>query len=736
MICVYDPLASSFEGNGAAVLTPTSAKTLQVAGGEYTFSMTHPMDPWEKWEKLVEEAVVRLPVPKEEIDNAFSGYAADIYKVTVDGAALREGPSEPEAITYATWDATAVYQVGNKCSYGGRNYRCVYFDATSGQTQVPPPNSSWWTEIPHTTSGAAELIKLKLGTELYLVEDVDSTWYKMSTYYGVVGYIKKTQVTFDRHVDPSEITGHTITEQLFRIKEVNIDRKNRRVDVRGVHVSNDMKGTIVKDVTLNQASPAMAVGKIMEGLVTEYRGTVATNLTASGLGTITKNYKGKNGIYCLLDQDSGIVPTFGAKLTRDNWDIFVMEKTETDRGYQIRYAKNANGINWKKKTDGLITRVMPVAKDESGGDLYLPEVYVDSADINNYPVVYMEPLKVSGQVGKAKSDSDETVWTEADLLAEMRTKAGERFSVDLVDQVNHEITVQLEQLEKTAEFKWMKDLLRVLLYDKVLVADPEIGLSVSLFVSELEYDCIAEKISGLKLTNTLYKVNRSVTGYNVVNGSIGAEKLKEGVAQEIIQEAVDKSQDFANPYVVQTHVNTKDQDGYVLKGDGQNKKVWGTDDQGNPGWRESGNIEIVDNLTSHATDKALSANQGRVLNAKFDDYVKIEDIIDNLTSSATNKPLSAKQGKTLKTALDTLASLVKCANWLPSNGYNPLTSDSGFFCYGINPNLVMAQGYPPNFNGYGFVFGCAGSAYQVLFYGTVFGDLALYATNTNTWRIF
>lgn len=54
--------------------------------------------------------------------------------------------------------------------------------------------------------------------------------------------------------------------------------------------------------------------------------------------------------------------------------------------------------------------------------------------------------------------------------------------------------------------------------------------------------------------------------------------------------------------------------------------------------------DIVNSLTSTATNKPLSANQGKVLN---DGKINISDIVNNLTSSATNKPLSAAQGKAI-----------------------------------------------------------------------------------------
>ena len=65
--------------------------------------------------------------------------------------------------------------------------------------------------------------------------------------------------------------------------------------------------------------------------------------------------------------------------------------------------------------------------------------------------------------------------------------------------------------------------------------------------------------------------------------------------------------------------------------------------------------DVVDNLTSTATDKPLSAAQGKALNEAIAqstaDVIRTGDVVDNLTSTATDKPLSAAQGKALNEAI-------------------------------------------------------------------------------------
>ena len=546
MICVYDIGNENYTGNGDAVLVPAEAKLKIIAGGNYDLTMTHPMDPDGKWKHLVAGAVLRVPVPEEEIENAFAGLEADVYKVTT-ATDLREGPTEPSTITYPAWSISADYAVGDKVSHNNKNYECTYYDETSAWAHIAPGVCNWWREITRTTPGAAVLVSLPVDSELYFVEDVDSSWYKMSTYYGIVGYVKKDKVTYDRHLTPSETKPRFITDQLLRITNATVDTKGKAVSVTAQHVSYDLNGVIIKDISIAVASPGMALARIVDGFMIPYKGTIATNLSSDGHGTYTNDIKGKSGMYALLDPDKGIVSTFSAAFRRDNWDLFVMEKTDTDKGFQLRRQKNLLGVNWTRKSDSLINRVVPVAKHEGGEDLYLPEVWVDSPRISEYPVIRMEMLTVKGEVGKDKGTGDGSVWTEEELQDEMREKATERFTVDKVDQVITEVTVDFEMLGATEEYPEMRALESVLLYDKVTVIDESIGLDTQLTVTELEWDALKKKVTAIKISNAEDRGGRSVTGYNVQAKSIGNDKLSDEVVNGIMKQVQDIIPEYADP---------------------------------------------------------------------------------------------------------------------------------------------------------------------------------------------
>ena len=566
MINVYDIGNEAFEKNGDVVLEPKSGTVRQIAGGSYELNMEVAKDPEGKWMHLQKEAVVKAPVPKETITTAFTGLAADVY-VTTEAAALRSGPSEPTTITYPTWSISADYSVGAKVTWNNKNWQCNYYDETSPYAHVAPGSSPWWVEIRRTNPGSPALVNMASGTELYYVSGPDDGWYLMCTTYGLEGYIKSTQVQYSRHMEPGEIQPRVITTQLFRIKTVNTNSENHTVTVNARHVSYDLNGNLMEDISIVRTGPAQALAYIQQAFMIPYRGIIATDMITNADKDYTAEISGKNGMYALLDPDKGVVSCFDAEFRRDNWDLFVMAKTETDRGFRVRYGNNMKGITWKDSSEPLILRIVPVAKDEDGSNLYLDNngvKWIDSEDINSWPVIYMERLKVNGQVGKDDGSETDTKWTVQTLRAEMEKQARARFEVDKCDKGLEEITVDFEMLGDTVEYAWLKDLQSILLYDTVIAINERTGISVSVTVSELEYDIVKKKVTGAKMTNVKHYGVKNVNGFMVLDNTITGEKLTDEAGEALMDEAVDKAAEYTNERSTQA-VNTAKNytDGYV-----------------------------------------------------------------------------------------------------------------------------------------------------------------------------
>ena len=563
MISVYDKGNQNYDRNGNVILFPKSGTVRMAAGGNYELQMVCPMDAEGRYKHLIREAVVKAPVPKETIETAYSGMDVDVY-VTSQAAALRSGKNEPSIINYSAWTAQPYppYTAGTKVTYINQNYQCTQYDPTDYLSTVPPgPNHPWWTEIARTTAGDPVLVNLKSGTDLYYVSGPDSNgWYTMCTTYGLEGYIKGTYITYSRHLTPAETQPRVIKDQLFRIKTVNRDKNNRTVTVNAKHISYDLNGVMIKNAKIVRKPPAEALAWIEQAFMMNYRGTIATNMPTSADATYSAEISGKSGMYALIDPDKGVVPCFDAEFRRDNWDLFIMAKTNTDRGFRIRYSNNMQGVQWKTDSSNLKTRIVPVAKDADGSDLYLtPTEWVDSSHINDYDTIYMDRLKVNGQVGKDDGTETATNWTAETLRAEMAAQAQSLFDVDHVDIPSDEITVAFEMLGDTAEYPWLKDLQSMVLYDTVIAIDEDTELSASVTVDELEFDIVKEKITAAKLTNYKAYNVKNVGGFNVLDNSITGDKLTDEAGEQLISSAVNSATESATEYTDQKAYQTRQQ---------------------------------------------------------------------------------------------------------------------------------------------------------------------------------
>ena len=86
----------------------------------------------------------------------------------------------------------------------------------------------------------------------------------------------------------------------------------------------------------------------------------------------------------------------------------------------------------------------------------------------------------------------------------------------------------------------------MLLYDLVTAVDDRVGLSSTLEVTEIEFDAIRRKITGLKMSN-ISDVEQTVAGYALKDNSISADKLMAGVLQDAVSQAVGVMPQYADP---------------------------------------------------------------------------------------------------------------------------------------------------------------------------------------------
>jgi phage minor structural protein len=522
MITLHDPSAERWETNGICVLLPTICDIEEEAGGFYELTMTHPITDDLRALAIQRGYIIKAPVPRMEtplIQISAEGHEGDaehdVWRVKTGTNLYKNARSG-----YSAYNSGTLYSVGAKVSYKGKCYQ-----ATAATIGVAPTGVGW----KKISSPNSTLAKLKADAELIYHGDTGS-YSRVTTENGTTGYIKTSRIEYLR-TDPyipeypsrqDVVEPRQVREQLFRVYSVEADSKGKNVVAKARHISYDLIGNIVKAYNAVDQAPQDALDAMALDLSNDNEFSFYTNLT----GTFTGNWQTKNVLECLLDGDEGMVPKNNARLIRDNFDLFILTDEETDRGVYISYGKNLLGIKVTENQAEIITRIMPIGKDADGKRLLLPEYYVDSARIDDYPVPYAKAITYDVEVKDATEDEEEV--TEADAYDLLRERAAEEYTkgADLPD-----ITVDVEfvNLGDTAEYAAYKDLTQVFLYDTVHVAYAPMEMAFDMTVTGYTFDAILGRYRKVKLSTKLYKKTATITGDMLSAGSInGTSKIAAG----------------------------------------------------------------------------------------------------------------------------------------------------------------------------------------------------------------
>ena len=376
----------------------------------------------------------------------------------------------------------------------------------------------------------------KPGTEVIVLNKTNDEWYETSCPDGKHGFMHAQYLKYVRTEPvPGVATGevieaHQLRDQPFRIYRTVPDLT--KVTVYARHIFYDLMDNLIKKYEPEEKMQGAAVlAKLSEACLSEHSFTFYSDIDTTAEEVVFEHV---NPVDALLDDD-GFVEKYKAELARDWWDVFLVKRVGRDTDVQIREGKNLLGVSYDVDETNVVTRIMPTGENKDGETIYLPELYIDSPNIDKY----IHPKWIHFPVSSAKEkDSKDEKKTIEECLADMRKAVQEQYDggCDLPDVT---VTVDFISAENTVEFAQYAALQHIYLGDAVRVIAQKIGVSVSMRMTQYTYDCLLKRYTKVTLGKVADAIEGNtisgrqlpsgvITGAKLSMNSVGAGQLQNG----------------------------------------------------------------------------------------------------------------------------------------------------------------------------------------------------------------
>ena len=464
----------------------------ETLNGEWELTLVHDIDERGKWTRLSEGCILRTPVPAAmtpSVDLVTQQYQTSTYDVQIYKITTKSGPLHLR-------------------SGSGTNYKI--------------------------------LGKYKKGREVIVLNKTTSSWYEVTAPDGKHGYMASQYLTFQRTETQTVqtnvgfrnqvIEARQLRDQPFRIYRVvpELDK----VTVYARHIFYDLLDNMLKSLKPSPSAVGASVVQSLSGAcLSSHDFSLYSDLTSTAEDVEWENI---NPVEAMLGEN-GLVSKYGAELARDWYDVFLVRRVGNNTDVSIREKKNLTGISYDVDETDVVTRIMPTGEDADGNILYLPELYIDSPNLN----AYTHPKWIHLPVSEAKevTDGDEPK-SKAQCYAEMRKAAQAEFDAGC-DLPTVTLKVDFINCSDAEEYKQYAALTDIFLGDSVRVIARRIGVEVSMRMTQYTYDCLTRKYTSVTLGTAADTLEGSmissrqlppgvISGSKLAINSVGAGQLQSG----------------------------------------------------------------------------------------------------------------------------------------------------------------------------------------------------------------
>ena len=513
---------SSFGLVGA--ILPTEATFTEAGNGDSSVSITCPIDEFGRYASLVKGNILLCPVPVRttpEIQNGSCVTTVWTYKVKP----LDQLTSKKQRTLYKKQKGSSRLKIMNAGDIVTVVLKPTSSSGSEERWKVKSKYGTGWI-IP---DGFELITEKKIDNNANAIQEVQSPW--------------------------------SVQPQRFRIYEV--EKTIDEVTVQARHISYDLLYNLTTYKSDESVTLQTALDGVLNNCVNRDHGFRAyTNVANEQAGLA---YDGKNPIDAMLDPEEGLCAKYKVNLIRDNDELFFLNDPGMNRGVKIAYGKNMTGVTYTQSDDQVSTRIMPVGENKDGTPLYLSdnpsERFVDSNNINNYPIIHVYRLDCDNcKVGQ--KDSNGSKVTMAVARARMKKQAEDLLATG-VDLPTIKMEVEFVNLGDTEEYNQFKNLENCFLYDYLIIQHGKQDINVTAQIQEIEWDILTDTMNkvtigtvGETLANmgiTTWQIPVGFSGSKIANGTLGGGALRsDAIATRHLQA------DSVNASVIAAHSITAD----------------------------------------------------------------------------------------------------------------------------------------------------------------------------------
>lgn len=364
------------------------------------------------------------------------------------------------------------------------------------------------------------------------------------------------------------------------------------------HITSDLGSNVIVDKAAVNRTASEALAYLLSSLSAPHPFT-AGPATSIGYRT-TARWVRKTGLEALIDDEVGLLSRWGGEIIRDNTRLTWVSARGRDRGASVWEGKNLTALTVTRDTTSLATRILPVGFD----GLTLPEVFIDSPRITDYPHPYIRVVSFD-QIKAAKDPANpgEGELPRDEALAALRDAARGLFSVEHVDQPALVIEAEMAPDQVGLE--------QVLIGDRVTVHADTYGLQASARITGYTFNPLTGTYESLTLAT-----NPSVVAARMLTGQIKALTAQAAARAEDTAIALISANGSNTVYYQATEpAGARLGDTWFQDvGDGT-VAIWvyQTTSQGTPGW-----VQVAGDITAAAISAELAQTRTEIAQINTD----------------------------------------------------------------------------------------------------------------------